>query len=65
MRRPDDKKVFVTVFGGILVTTITPIAYWLIFRSMPLEVFYFLFEVLLELSDVSRNATPPIQFRHF
>lgn len=65
MRRPDDKKVFATVFGGILVTTITPIAYWLIFRSMPFEVFYFLFEVLLELSDVSRNATPPIQFRHF
>ena len=42
MRRPDDKKVFATVFGGILVTTITPIAYWLIFRSMPLEGFWFL-----------------------
>ena len=28
------------------------------------KVFGFLFEVLLELSDVSRNATPPIQFRH-
>ena len=42
MRRPDDKKVFATVFGGILVTTITPIAYWLIFRSMPLEDFWFL-----------------------
>jgi uncharacterized membrane protein len=39
MRRPDDKKVFVTVFGGILVTTITLIAYWLILRSMPLEGF--------------------------
>lgn len=33
------KKVLAAVFGGILFAIIMPIAYWLIFSSMPLEGF--------------------------